>query len=203
MAANERSSLLSSPPHTPVFMTLATFNSPPAQKTERTTESDAYEAPLVPPPPPPLPRPPAVAPGQFPVSQRSFEKRSVMLDVDITFVATTQTMYDLPPPRKLRLQISPGDCVFKLSPLIRRRVQIPPPFAFAAFVAKTSQGYELEDTDPVGEVADRGDSLRACAGPRCRRTLCHPLTPTRASLQASSSTFNRLRRAAAAAPLRR
>jgi len=156
---------------------MTTFNSPPAQKTERTTESDAYEAPLVPPPPPPLPRPPAVAPGQFPVSQRSFEKRSVMLDVDISFVATTRTMLDLPPPRKLRLQISPGDCVFKLSPLILRRVQIPPPFAFAAFIAKTSQGYELEDTDPVGEVADRGDSLSACAGPRCRRTHCATLSP--------------------------
>ena len=160
MAANERTSLLSTP-HTPVFMT--TFNSTSAL-TERESSFEAapppYEAPPVPPAPPPLPRPPSVAAGQFPVSQR-FEKRSVLLDVDITFEATSRTTLNLPPPRKLRLQVSPGDSVAMLSPLILRRVKIPQPFTFFALIAFTPKGYELEDTDPVGEVADRGDHLCA------------------------------------------
>lgn len=165
MAANERSSLLSSPP---VFMT--TYNSTPPTSANRTLDSEPapqYEAPHLLPPPPP----PAVATGQFPVSQR-FEKQSVMLDVDITFLASSQTSLTLPNPRKLRLQINPGVCVIMLSPLILRRVPIPPPFTYLAFVAKTSGGYELADNDPVGEVADRGDFLRACACAGQLRTGC-------------------------------
>ena len=142
---------------------MTTYNSAaPTSAPNRTEAAPQYEAPHLPPPPPPPPPspPPAAAVGQFPVSQR-YEKRSVMLDVDITFLTSSRTSLVLPIPRKLRLQINPGDCVFMLSPLILKRVMIPPPFTYLAFIAKTSGGYELADTDPVGEVADRGDFLRA------------------------------------------
>ncbi len=98
-----------------------------------------------------------------------------MLDTDVSFLLTRIVVPDpqrknyhpnLPPSKKIRLQISPDSCVKELNSILMGRVQFAP-FSLHGLVAKTRKGYELGPDDPVGEVAERGDSLSAWGAPVC------------------------------------
>jgi hypothetical protein len=104
------------------------------------------------------------------MDEKGFKKRALMLDTDVFFVQSNkykpdpllENYYEIQrvlPFRKLRLQIDPSYCVRELVQLVLSRVSVHP-FVYG-MIAKSHTGYELSHDDPVGEVAERGDSLRA------------------------------------------
>ena len=107
---------------------------------------------------------------QFNLDER-FKKKALMLDTDVHFFQsnkyrpdpTLENYYQIQtmlPFRKLRLQIDPSYSVRELVQLVLSRVSVHP-FIYYGMIAKSQTGYELSHDDPVGEVAERGDSLRA------------------------------------------
>jgi len=114
-------------------------------------------------------RSPSTQQQQFSLDGR-YKKKALMLDTDVHFVPTNIVtpnpsranyfpIHQMLPARKLRLQIDPTCCVRELVPLVLGRVVIQP-FTLHGLIARSQTGYELSQDDPVGEVAERGDSLR-------------------------------------------